>query len=122
MILTPMDSQQFSVNEQTDITFTCTASGSPAPSICFMYEGQTLTHIDGRPMSLEESLVDRVMLGNESSSLNVITSLYVVTRTLTLFNSVEGDTGNFMCSASANIPGTGVRSTNVSFSLLVYRE
>ena len=62
------------------------------------------------------------MLGNESSSLNVITSLYVVTRTLTLFNSVEVDTGNFMCSASANIPGTGVRSTNVSFSLLVYRE
>ena len=66
--------------------------------------------------------MNRVMLGSEASSMNVTTGLYVVTRTLTLFNSVEGDTGNFMCSASANIPGTGVRSTNVSFSLLVYRE
>ena len=63
-----------------------------------------------------------VMLGSEASSLNVTTGVYVVTRTLTLFNSVEGDTGNFMCSASANIPGTGVGSTNVSFSLLVYCE
>ena len=121
-ISTPIDSQQFTVNEQTDITFTCIASGSPAPTISFMYEGQNLIHTDGRPISLGEPLVDRVMLGNESSSLNVSTGLYVVTTTLTLFNSVEGDTGNFMCSASANIPGTGVRSANVSFSLLVYRE
>ena len=117
-ISTPTDSQQFTVNEQTDITFTCTASGSPAPTISFMYEGQNLIRTDGRPISLGEPLVDRVMLGN----VNVSTGLYVVTRTLILFNSVEGDTGNFMCSASANIPGTGVRSANVSFSLLVYRE
>ena len=67
--------------------------------------------------------MNRVMLGSEaSSSLNVTTGLYVVTRTLTLFNSVEGNTGNFICSASADVPGTGVRSTNVPFSLLVYRE
>ena len=118
----PMDSQEFTVNEQTDITFTYTASGSPVPAISFMYEGQNLIRTDGRPMSLGGPLINRVMLGSEASSLNVTTSLYVVTRTLTLFNSVEGDTGNFMSSASANIPGTGVRSANISFSLLVYRE
>ena len=118
----PMDSQQFTVNEQTDITFMCTASGSPAPTISFMYEGQNLTRTDGRPMSLGEPLGNRVMLGSETSSLNVSTGLYVVTRTLTLFDSVEGDTGNFMCSTSADIPGSGVRSVNVPFSLLVYRE
>ena len=122
MILTPTESQQLTVNEQTDITFTCIATGSPSPSISFIYEGQALTHIDGRPMSPGEPLVNRVMLGSEASSLNVTTGLYVVTRTLTLFNSVEGDSGNFMCSASANIPGSGVRSANISFSLLVYRE
>ena len=118
----PMDSQQFTVNEQTDITFMCTTSGSPAPSISFMHEGQNLTHTDGRPMSLGGPLVNRVMLGSETSSLNVTTGLYVVTRTLTLFDSVEGDTGNFMCSASADIPGSGVRSDNVPYRLLVYRE
>ena len=121
-ISTPTDSQQFTVNEQADITFTCIASGSPAPTISFIYDGQNLIRTDGRPISLGEPIADRVMLWNESSSLNVSTGLYVVTRTLTLFNSVEGDTGNFLCSASANIPGTGVKSANVSFSLLVYRE
>ena len=118
----PMDSQQFTANELTDITFTCIATGSPSPSISFIYESQALTRIDGRPMSPGELLVNRVMLGSEASSLNHSTGLYVVTRSLTLFNSAEGDTGNFMCSASANISGSGVRSANVSFSLLVYRE
>ena len=121
-ISTPTDSQQFTVNEQTDITFTCIASGSPAPTISFMYEEMPLNRTDGRPISLGGPLVDRVMLGREESSLNDSTGLYVVTRTLTLFDSVEGDTGNFMCSASADIPGSGVRSANVTFSLLVYRE
>ena len=118
----PLDSQQFTVNEQTDITFTCTASGSPAPTISFIYEGQNLTRIDGRPMSLGGPLVDRVMLGSEAVTRNTMTGLYVVTRNLTLFNAVQEDSVNLHCSASADIPVTGLRFDNVSFSLLVYRK
>ena len=118
----PMDSQQFTVNEQTDITFMCTASGSPAPTISFIYEGQTLTRTDGRPMSLGGPLVDRVMLGSEAVTRNTMTGLYEVTRNLTLFNATEEDSVNLSCSASADILGTGLKIDNVSFNLLVYRK
>ena len=121
-IIAPMDSQKYTVNEDTDITFICTASGSPAPSILFLYDNQSLSHTDRRPKSVGEALMDRVLLENETVTFNASTGLHVVTRTLTLFNSVEGNTGNFTCSASADIPGTGVRSANASFSLLVYRK
>ena len=120
MIISPMESEQFMANEQTDITFTCIASGFPAPSISFIYDGQTLDHTDNRLTLVGVALQDRVMVGNEEVSLNVSTGLYEVKRTLTLFNAADDDSGSFLCSASANISGSGEISTNVSFSLLVY--
>ena len=118
----PMDSQPFTVNEQTDNTFTCTASGSPPPTISYIYEDQILTRTNGRPMSLGGPLVDRVMLGSAAVTRNTMTGLYEVTRNLTLFNAVQEDSANLSCSASADIPGTGLLFDNVSFSLLVYRK
>ena len=41
-ILSPMDSQQFEIHEQTDFTFTCIAVGFPAPSLSFLHRGQPL--------------------------------------------------------------------------------
>ena len=120
MIISPMESEQFIANEQTDITFTCIASGFPAPSISFIYDGQTLNHTVNKSALVGVALEDRVMLGKEEVSLNVSTGLYEVTRTLTLFNAADDDSGSFLCSASANISGSGEILTNVSFSLLVY--
>ena len=120
MIISPMQSEQFIANEQTDITFTCIAFGFPAPSISFIYDGQTLNRTDDRPALVGVALEGRVKLENEEVSLNVSTGLYEVTRTLTLFNAADDDSGSFLCSASANILGSGEISTNVSFSLLVY--
>ena len=117
-----MNTQQFTVNEKTDITFMCTASGSPAPSIFFIYEGQILNHTDVQPKSLEGTLIDRAMLGSETVSMNTLTGLYEVTGNLTLFNAMPNDSLNFVCSASSNIPGTGETLDNTSFSLLVYRK
>ena len=118
----PVDSQQFTDNEQTDITFMCAASGSPAPTISFIYEGQTLIRTDGKPISLVGPLASRVMLGSETVARNTMTSLYEVTRNFTLFNAVQEDSVNLSCSASADIPGAGLRFENVSFSLLVFRK
>ena len=74
-------------------------------------------------MSLGGTLADRVMLGAElSQGLNSETGLYEITRSLTLFDAVEGDSVDFSCSASADIPSIGMRSDNSSFSLLVYRK
>ena len=116
----PMDFDLFITNEQTDINFTCTASGSPAPSISFMYEGMPLNRTDGRPMSEGGALMDRVVVGSEVASLNSVTGLYTVSQSLTLFDAVDEDSGNFICSANADIPGTGMRSDSVIFNLTVY--
>ena len=62
------------------------------------------------------------MLGHAMVTINVSTGLYIVTRRLTIFNAADGDSGNFECSASADIPKIGVKSVNVSFSLLIYRK
>ena len=66
--------------------------------------------------------MDRVMLGSEAVTRNTMTGLYEVTRNLTLFNAVQEDSVNLSCSASADIPVTGLRFDNVAFSLLVFRK
>ena len=66
--------------------------------------------------------MDRVMLGNAAVTRNTMTGLYEVTRNLTLFNAVQEDSVNLSCSASADIPVTGLRFDNVAFSLLVFRK
>ncbi len=122
-IVTPRETEEFTTNEGTDISFTCSATGSPSPSISFMYEGQSLTRTDGRPtQQVGASIVDRVMLGEEMMTINNTTQLYVVTRMFTLFDVAEGDSVNFTCLASADIPGTGIRNDSSLLSLLVYRK
>ncbi len=120
IVTSPMDSDVFTTNEQTDITFTCNATGSPMPIISFFYDGTELTRDQGRPASMEDLLMNRVMLGSPLSSLNPMTDLYEVSRTLTLFNAVDGDSGAFVCSATADIPGSGMRADSVMFNLTVY--
>ncbi len=106
----PRETEEFTTNEGTDISFTCTATGSPPPSISFTYESQSLNRSDGRPtQQVGASIVDRVMLGEEMMTINSTTQLYEVTRVFTLFDVAEGDSVNFTCLASADIPGTETR-------------
>ena len=65
-------------------------------------------------------MVDGIMLLKEMVSVNTMTGLNEVTRNLTLFEVTEEDTVKFTCSASAYIPGTGMRTDSISFSLLVH--
>ncbi len=122
-IVMPRETEEFTTNEGTDISFTCTATGSPPPSISFTYESQSLNRSDGRPtQQVGASIVDRVMLGEEMMTINSTTQLYEVTRVFTLFDVAEGDSVNFTCLASADIPGTETRTNSSLFSLLVYRK
>jgi len=54
--------------------------------------------------------------------MNTLTGLYEVSRTFTLHNTVDEDSGNFTCFATADIPGTGVRNDSVMFLLGVFGE
>ncbi len=118
----PMDSYQFTANEETDAIFTCTATGSPAPSISFLYDETALTRTEGRPLTMGGTIPDRVMLSTEHVVMNNESNIYEVSRTLTLFNVGVTDRVNFTCLASSDLPRFGNRSANSSFSLFVYRK
>ncbi len=119
-VTSPTNSDTFTTNERTDITFRCNATGSPLPIISFFYDGTELTRDQGRPASMEDLLMNRVMLDSPVPLLNPVTGLYEVSRTLTLFNAVDGDSGAFVCSATADIPGSGMRADSVMFNLTVF--
>ena len=119
-IIHPINFTKYSVDEQTNITFTCTTTGTPVPSISFWYNGHVFNHTGGESATYGGALADRVKLGNELVSLNSSTHLYLVTQSLTLFNAVDTDSGNYLCLSSAGIPGIGMRSDSVTFSLIVY--
>ena len=93
---------------------TCIATGSPAPSITFFYKNQNVSQVD--------VLGDRDVLGSEESVFNSSNGLYRVTRTFTLTNSMDEDTGIIVCSASACIPSAGQMIANISLNLTVYGE
>ncbi len=81
-----------------------------------------MTRTENRPLTMGGTIPDRVMLGSESVIKNNQSNLYEVTRTFTLFNVRESDSVNFACLATADIPITGNRIDNSSFSLIVYRK
>ena len=110
-IVYPSDEQIFIVHEQTEITLTCIATGSPAPSISFFYKNKNVDD--------DDVFDDRVMLGNESTFTNS-SGLYVVIRNFTLTNSMDEDSGIIVCSVSADIPSTGRMVANTSITLTVY--
>jgi len=96
IITSPSSGTQFTTNEETEVTFTCTAT--------------------------DPTVLDKVSLGNEMTSIMSSSGLMVVTRSLTLSNTAGEDSGEFVCSASVNIPGIFAGSTNSSFNLLIYRK
>ena len=117
-----MDSQQFVTNEQSNFTFTCIATGFPAPSLSFQHGSDPLTRTEGAE-GIGDTITERVQVGVEMVSAMVdANGLYTVTQTLTLFAARDQDTGSFSCTASTTIPGNGVQTDMVSFSLTVLGE
>ncbi len=122
VISSPTDSQLFTTNEQTSFTFTCTATGFPAPTLSFQRDSDPLNRTDGAD-GIGDTIANRVQVGMEVRSAMVDgDGLYTVTRNLTLFAARDEDTGSFSCTASTNIPGNGMQTDMVSFDLTVLGE
>ncbi len=116
-VLFPTESQQFTANELSDITFSCVATGFPAPFISFLIKGETLNQTNIIMNSEGSSINGRI--SDQIEILNTTTGRYDVSRMFTLFGVREEDTTDIVCIASASLPGLGVRSDNTSFSLNV---
>ena len=78
-VIFPENGQLFTVNETSNITFTCVATGLPPPSITFLNGNQSL----GPPR----------FIAGPVSSVPQNNTMVEVTATLTLINAMDEDSG-----------------------------
>ena len=96
----------YTANETAPVTFQCTSTGVPTPSITWYRNGSALT----------PSSDPRVSVGSPIQQL-LSSGLYQVTQTLTITNTTATDSWNYSC-AGTNIAGTN----NDGFRLVVQCE
>ena len=86
-----ISSASYVTNEQMAVTFNCTATGIPSPSISWF------RNEDGNQTNL--TLDSRVTTINVTSTQNLSTLIFEEAQSLTLFNATDSDTGNYSCQA-----------------------
>ena len=101
---------RFLAIENETATLTCTATGVPAPTISFMIDGIALDRMGSASPGAD--LRDRVNLQEQSEPTLNDDRLYMVTRTLEIFNPFGRDTGNYTCTANVTIE----ELTNITLS------
>ena len=86
----PVDSTVYVVNETDPVTFTCSATGIPPPEINWMRNGMPISNA-------------RVTLSNPTMPELYPTdggNIFLVSRNLTLANTMDADSGTYTCVAS----------------------
>jgi len=108
--------------ENETATLTCTATAVPAPTISFMIDGVALDRMGSASPAAD--LRDRVNLQEQSEPTLNDDRLYMVTRTLEIFNPVGRDTGNYTCAANVTIEEltNTMLSDQDTFELIVQSE
>ena len=106
------------VNETEDTVITCTASGVPPPTIQFM-RGGTVLDRTGNESTIGSTLAERVQLQLATSPVPNSDGTFMVSRSLTIFNLEDGDSGNFTCSIVSDVTEVTIPSDQVTFELLV---
>ena len=88
----------YTVNETETVTFSCSASGVPAPTITWSRNGEELNG-------------SRVTVDDPSSMsftrIDDAEDILLVTRTLQLANTEDVDSGTYMCSATNSAGNDG---------------
>ncbi len=107
-VVSPEDGEVFRVNETSNITFSCVATGLPSPTITFLNGDQPL----GPPRFIAETL----------SSVLLPNTRFQVTTTLTLINAMDEDSGG-VCQAVNSVEELNeTRMDQVNIVLVVNGE
>ena len=93
MVAEPTPGTTVFVNATDNVTVSCTASGLPAPDIRFL-NGRGVLSTSGR-----------IDVGTLSDPTELASGASLVSRTLTISATVDGDSGQYSCEAFNTIPG-----------------
>ena len=115
----PVEGQQLRANMTEDFFMTCSASGIPSPSIFFFRGNESLNDTNGQS-GMGMDFTSRVQLGEISMPVLMDDGTLLVTRSLTLTNAVDEDSGNLTCQATNTIIELNeTRMDMVMFELIV---
>ena len=106
----PPENFNYTVNETDSVTFVCVVVGIPAPRISFYQNGGII----------DRSTDMRITLTGNSEPQDFLTSggtVFLVSRNLTLDNTMDTDSGTYTCAAS-NVAANVTRD----FELIVQGE
>ena len=108
VIIAPPAGSTFTVNETEDITIECSAIGIPAPAIFF----STVINI-----ILNNTVDSRISLSNTTEPMEYVRDdgeiVQQVYRSMTLSDSEDGDSDEYLCVAAS--PAVGTTQLRVSF-------
>ena len=93
VVMLPPENFTYTVNETNSVTFVCVVVGIPAPSISFYRNGRVI----------DESTDMRITLTDNSEPQNFLPSggtVFLVSRNLTLDNTMDTDSSTYTCAAS----------------------
>ena len=100
----------YTVNEADTVTFECSATGIPPPTITWLRNGMELNDTTNSRVTVGDSTEMNFTRDNDGETVSV------VTRTLNLVNTTDDDSGMYTCMATNDAnPG----SSTTDFELIV---
>ena len=95
-----MNQMNYTVDEGNSITFECTATGIPAPEITWLRNGMELNSTSDPRITFETASTPMDIIRDDGETVQE------VTRNMTLSNTVDEDSGSYVCMAT-NVAGSG---------------
>ena len=96
-----MGQMNYTVNETDTVTFECSATGIPPPTITWLRNGKELNDTTNSRVTVGDSTEMDFTRDNDGETVSV------VTHTLNLVNTTDGDSGMYSCMATNDAdPGT----------------
>ena len=100
----------YTVNETDTVTFECSATGIPPPTITWLRNGMELNDMTDSRVTVGDPMEMDFTRDNDGETVSI------VTRTLNLINTTDGDSGTYTCMATNDAdPG----SDTMDFDLIV---
>ena len=105
-----MGQMNYTVNETDTVTFECSATGIPPPIITWLRNGMELNSTTDSRVTIGDPMDIDLPRDNDGETVSM------VTRTLNLINTTDGDSGMYSCMATNDAdPGSDM----MDFELIV---